>query len=118
PEITANEGLRTDTLTLKQVGTIPYTFITSADISVDGTEILVKNLLNVYYWRRRPGETVPEALNRRAIRLPYRPEPQGEAIAFSNKGNGYYTLSEAVLGLDAILYFYPRQKSIIEIQTQ
>lgn len=118
PEIAANERLPADTVVLKQVGAIPYTFITSADIRADGTEILVKNLLNVYYWHRKPGETVTEALSRRAIHLPYTPEPQGEAIAFSNKGNGYYTLSEAVLGLDAILYFYPRQKSIIETQTQ
>lgn len=98
----------TDTLVLKQVGTIPYTFITSADISPDGTEILLKNLLNVFYWQRKPGESIPAALNRPATRLPYRPEPQGEAIAFSRDGRGYYTLSEAVLGLDAILYFYGR----------
>lgn len=104
----------TDTLVLKQVGSIPYTFITSADISPDGTEILLKNLLNVFYWQRKPGESVSEALRRPPTCLPYRPEPQGEAIAFSRDGRGYYTLGEAVLGLDAILYFYRRQESITE----
>lgn len=98
-----------DTLVLKRVGTLPYTFITSADISRDGTEILIKNLLDVFYWQRRAGESIPQMLKRPAIRLPYRPEPQGEAIAFSRDGQGYYTLSEAALGLNAILYFYRRR---------
>jgi len=101
-------GTEADTLRLTQVGSIPETFITSADISSDGTEILVKNLLNVFYWKRKPGETVAQTLGRPATHLPYRPEPQGEAIAFSCNGEGYYTLSEAVFGLPAILYFYRR----------
>jgi len=101
-----------DTLVLTQVGTIPYTFITSADISPDGTEILMKNLLNVFYWQRKSGESMPQTLSRPAIQLPYRPEPQGEAIAFSRNGQGYYTLSEAVLGFNVNLYFYRRQGSI------
>ncbi|WP_170845766.1 hypothetical protein [Parapedobacter composti] len=97
-----------DTLTLRRVGRLPYTFITGADISPGGSEILVKNLLEVYYWKRREGETVPEALRRPATRLPYQPEPQGEAIAFAGDGSGYFTLSESLLGLKAILYFYRR----------
>jgi len=104
----------TDTLVLMRVGAIPYTFITSADIRADGMEILIKNLLDVFYWQRKPGESVPDALNRPPTRLPYSPEPQGEAIAFSRTGHGYYTLSEAVLGLNAILYFYRRQVLITE----
>ncbi|WP_379004289.1 hypothetical protein [Parapedobacter sp. GCM10030251] len=101
----------TDTLVLKHVGTLPHTFITSADLSEDGTEILMKNLLNVFYWQRSPGESIPQSLKRPAVRLPYRPEPQGEAVAFSRDGRGYYTLSEAPLGFTAILYFYPRQSN-------
>lgn len=101
----------TDTLTLKRAGTLPHTFITAADISRDGTEVLMKNLLEVFYWRRRPGESIPQMLKRPATRLPYQPEPQGEAIAFSPDGQGYYTLSEAALGLKAILYFYPRRSN-------
>lgn len=97
-----------DTLTLKCVGKLPHTFITGADISPDGSEILVKNLLDVYYWKRRPGETVATALQRPAVRLPYVPEPQGEAIAFARDGSGYYTLSESPLGLTSRLYFYKR----------
>lgn len=97
-----------DTLVLKRVGTIPHTFVTSADIRSDGTEVLIKNLLEVFYWRRKPGESISQMLKQPAVKLPYRPEPQGEAIAFSRDGGGYYTLSESVLGLNAILYFYRR----------
>lgn len=117
-----------DTLVLRRMASIPMTFITSATVRPDGAELLVKNLLNVYYWKRLPGETLPAMVARPALRLPYRPEPQGEAIAFArrdhslvtergnadgygNEGSypGYYTLSEAPFGLPAILYFYPRK---------
>ena len=118
PELEPTGGTQADTLVLRQVGTIPYTFMTAADISRDGTELLVKNLTNVFYWRRDPGESVAGALRKPAIRLPYKPEPQGEAITFSPDGQGYYTVSEAALGMDAILYFYQRQGSITEIKTK
>lgn len=98
----------TDTLTLRKVGVLPHVFITSATISTDGREVLLKSLLEVYYWKRTPGESMAEMFSRPALRQPYRPEPQGEAITFSNDGDGYYTLGEAVLGMPATLYFYPR----------
>ena len=101
--------LPTDTLTLRKVGVLPHTFITSAAISPDGTEILLKNLLKVFFWKRKPHESVCEALSRPAMTQPYQPEPQGEAITFSREGDGYYTLGEAVLGLKSVLYYYRRR---------
>ena len=98
----------TDTLMLSKRVTLPYTFVTAADISPDGSEVLVKNLLQVLYWKRRAGESIVDMLRRPAERQLYRPEPQGEAITFARDGSGYYTLSEAALGMDAILYFYER----------
>ncbi len=97
-----------DTLTLTRVCTLPYTFFTGADIQRDGSEFIAKNLLNVFYWRRNVGESICAMLGRPAIRLPYDPEPQGEAITFDRQRNGYFTLSEKALGMDAVLYFYPR----------
>ncbi|WP_262248068.1 hypothetical protein [Parapedobacter soli] len=97
-----------DTLMLRKVATLPHTFITSAAISTDGLEVLVKNLVDVFYWQRRPGESIGRMFRRPAMRQPYLPEPQGEAIAFARDGHGYYTLGEAVLGLKAVLYFYRR----------
>ncbi len=97
-----------DTLTLRKVGVLPHTFITSAAISPDGTELLLKNLLGVFYWKRKPGESIVEMFHRPGAPQPYQPEPQGEAIAFARDGSGYYTLGEAVLGMKSVLYFYPR----------
>ncbi|MGV3762100.1 hypothetical protein [Parapedobacter sp.] len=102
PESTA------DTLTLRKVGVLPHVFITSAAIRSDGTEVLLKSLLQVFYWKRKPGESIVEMFRRPATPQPYKPEPQGEAIAFAVDGEGYYTLGEAVLGMPSVLYFYPR----------
>ena len=98
-----------DTLTLRRVGVLPHTFITSAAINRDGTEILLKNLLKVLYWKRNQGESVVEMFSRPAMLQPYEPEAQGEAICFSHDGSGYYTLGEAVLGMKSVLYAYPRR---------
>jgi len=98
----------TDTLTLHKIGTLPHVFITSAAISLDGSEVLVKNLLHVFYWKREPGESIQEMFRRPAMQQPYQPEPQGEAIAFAADGSGYYTLGEAILGIRPVLYFYRR----------
>jgi len=99
-----------DTLVLKKRVSIPYTFITSADISSDGREVLIKNLLNVYYWKRKQGESIPEMFRRAGAMQPYQAEPQGEAITFARDGSGYYTTSERPFGLPAHLYYYPRKK--------
>lgn len=98
-----------DTLLLRKRGDLPFTFITAADMSPDGSEILIKNLLEIFYWKRLRGETTLQMLARPAQKLPYKPEPQGEAIAFPIDGSGFYTLSERALGLPAYLYFYKRR---------
>lgn len=94
-----------DTLTLQRRVELPLTWVTAADISRAGNEILIKNLLQVHHWARLPGETVIQALSRPSVRLPYRLEPQGEAISFHPEGKGYYTLSERPLGLPVSLNY-------------
>lgn len=101
----------TDTLTLRKVCALPRTFITSAAIRADGSEVLIKSLLEVFYWKRQPGESIGEMFGRPAMQQPYQPEPQGEAITFAPDGSGYYTLGEAVLGMRSVLYFYKRLAS-------
>lgn len=98
-----------DTITLARCGTLPYTFLTSADIAADGSEVLVKNLLHVYYWKRRGKENLDELFARMGEEQPYEPEAQGEAITFGIHGEGYYTLGERPLGLEAHLVFYKRR---------
>lgn len=86
--------------------TIDLTMSVAGDISMDGTQILIKNYLVVFYWERDPSESIPEALARNPVILPYKPEPQGEAIAFAPNGKSYFTLSEKRSGIDPVLYRY------------
>lgn len=95
-------------LILERKTTLPFTFVTAADISPEGNEILIKNILNVFYWKREEGQSVAQALSQKPKALPYQPEPQGEAIAFDRWNRGYYTLSEQSLGLPAYLFFAKR----------
>lgn len=85
---------------------LPIQFVTAADISRDGRYILVKNLLQVHLWTRYGDETLVEVFNKPSRLLPYRPEPQGEAIAFGEYRDTFYTISERPLFLDSYLYRY------------
>jgi hypothetical protein len=87
-----------------------YYQIVGADISAAGDEVLVKSYSSVYYWTRQPNETIADVIKRSAIMLPYQPEPQGEAIAFTNSGDGYFTLNERMKGKEQKLIFYKRKK--------
>lgn len=92
-------------LMLKFETKLPLTFITAADISADGHHILVKNLTNIYYWKRATNSLVA-SLKKAYEEIPYKPEPQGEAITFSVDGETFYTISERPLGLESYLYRY------------
>lgn len=91
---------------LEELIKLPLTSATAADISADGSQILVKNYLAIYYWKRNPGESIVQALSRQPIELPYSPEPQGEAIGFLPSGKAFYTLSEKRFDLEPVLYKY------------
>lgn len=80
--------------TAVRVAILPYTFITAGDVSADGTEVLLKNYLNVYYWKKEADENLEDVFERAATRLNYTTEPQGEAIAFRADGTSYLTISE------------------------
>lgn len=86
---------------------LPLTSATAADISQDGSKILIKNYFKVYYWERKKGESVAEALSRTPKELPYVPEPQGEAVGFQPDGKAYYTISEKRFNILPVLYRYP-----------
>lgn len=74
-------------------------WITAGDISRDGRKVLVKSYMFIFYWNRKPYETIPECLKRSFITLLYKPEPQGEAIGFCRDGKSYYTISEGKFAL-------------------
>jgi hypothetical protein len=81
-------------------------YITSGTISPDNSEIIIKSYTNLYYWRRKSGETIPEALARPAKSIDYLLEPQGEAVGFNASGNGFVTLSESFNGIMPHVYEY------------
>ncbi|PZX55544.1 hypothetical protein [Algoriphagus chordae] len=91
---------------LEELIKLPFSSATAADISADGRQILVKNYLAIYYWKRKSGESVAQAMGREPILIPYTVEPQGEAIGFRPDGKVFYTLSEKRFNLDPVLYKY------------
>lgn len=81
----------------------PFKWITAGDISKDGTQVLLKNYVNVFYWKRKPGEHIWQTLLRPRRELPYTQEKQGEGIGFTPDGKGYYCVSE---GVYTPIYYY------------
>ena len=98
-----------DTLTAKDIATLPMKMTVAGDFSTDGKEILVKNYKNIYYWRNDSNRPVAELLKEKPMILLYDEEPQGEAITWDNDGSGFYTLSEKKRGKKSFLFFYPRK---------
>lgn len=86
--------------------TLPFNFVTSADMSLDGRNIVIKNLTNVYMWERDLLEPILKTLAKPYRQIPYEIEPQGEAICFDVNRRYFYTISERPLGLDSYLYQY------------
>ncbi len=85
-------------------------YIVDGNVSVDNQEIIIKNYLQIFHWRRNANETIPEALKRTPKIQPYAAEPQGEGLCFAQDGSGYYTLSEEGNNKTSPkLYFYKRK---------
>lgn len=98
--------------TLVALDKLPFDLLTSGDISPDGTEILLRNTGQIWYWKRQPNETVAAALLRKPQDAPYaRNERQGEGICFALDGSGYFTNSETkkYAGEKVALSFYKRK---------
>jgi hypothetical protein len=98
---------RKENVVAEQLLKLPFTSATAADISQDGSQILIKNYFKVYYWRRKSGESVAEALSKSPELLPYVPEPQGEAVGFQPDGRAFYTISEKRFNIQPVLYRFP-----------
>ena len=100
----------TSTTTAELLGELPFTFVTGGAFSPDGSEIVLRTYTNVFYWSRKKGQSVADAIQRTAsLDLPYRLEPQGEAICFDRENKGYFTLSEKANGINPTLNYYLRK---------
>ena len=86
--------------------TLPFSFVTAADISADGRQILVKTYTALYRYHRKKNQSIVSALMGKAKQLPYYLEPQGEAIAWDHEAKSYFSLSESPSGKPASLIHY------------
>lgn len=98
-----------DTLTAELKIKMPYNLTVAADISADGSEVLLKNYDHIFYWKRKGSEPIADLLSQTPLELKYKPEKQGESIAWKRDGSGYYTLSESTTHERARLLFYKRK---------
>jgi len=99
---------KVDTIIAKNIGALPFEFINGGAISPEGNELLLRTYTDIYYWKKKNNESIPDLLKTAAIELPYNREPQGESIAWARDSTGYYTLSENAKGERGKLYFYKR----------
>lgn len=100
-----------ETITAEKVGVVPgLSLATGGDISVDGSEVIVRTYPSTYYWSRKSGETIGQTLVRNAVSNPMVSlEPQGEAICFDRSSAGFYTLSEKGNATSVTLNYYKRK---------
>jgi hypothetical protein len=97
----------TEVNTAVKAGTLTYKGAVSAALSPDGNEIIVKTYLSLNHYKRA-GASLEATLQKQPATLPYRIEPQGEAVAFANDNSGYFTLSEKGFASSVSLNFYKR----------
>ncbi len=100
-----------ETMVAEKIGTVPgVATATAGSISKDGSEMVVRTYLAVYYWKRGNGESVGQTLVKSATKaLIVALEPQGEAICFENESKGFYTLSEKGTVASVSLNYYKRK---------
>lgn len=82
-------------------------WLTSADISPNGSEIIVRGYAtnSGRMFVRPSGGTITDAFHTTPVAIPLRAEGQGEAIGFDPQGWGYYTTSE---GSSEPIYYFDR----------
>ncbi len=99
----------TQTTVMQRLLAMPFDQVTSAGISPDNREILIRTYGQVFRYLRQAGESVVDALKRAPRLIPIANEPQGEAIGWAADGSGYYTTSEKPDATPQAIYFYKRK---------
>lgn len=95
--------------TARAVGQLPYGGVVSAAVAPGKNEILIKNYTGIFYYTKTAGANIEQALQQSYKTLPYKMEPQGEAITFAADNSGFFTLSEKGFSSNVNLYFYRRK---------
>jgi|GEM_PF-1374371 len=91
---------------------LDFDLASAADISADGSQIIIRNENSAQIWERNYSENVTEALSRGGNSFPIPvvgtpSEKNGEAIALHPSGRGYFTLSDSLATQP--LYYFARQ---------
>jgi hypothetical protein len=84
-------------ITLRLVHSLPLGDVSAAAISPDGSGIILRQEAAGWFWPRRTGMSVADALSDDPIHVAVRGDeqgPNGEAICFSADGRAYFTVSE------------------------
>ncbi|MBL9135675.1 MAG: hypothetical protein JNK85_07400 [Verrucomicrobiales bacterium] len=98
--------------TLSLLAEVDFDIASAGDISPDGREILLRQEEFAKIWRRRPGQTLVEALAGVPEDVPVvgtPTEPNGEGVGFAADGTGYYTISE---GREPTLYYFAKTNGV------
>ncbi len=96
------------TQTAKFIGQLKFNGVTSACISPDGKEVILKTYISIFHYKLNNGENIESLLKKDPVNVPYTIEPQGEAVSFASDNSGYFTLSEKGFSSSQYLYFYKR----------
>lgn len=92
------------------IGNFLFTRAVAGNVSLDGSQLLLKTYEFIMYWERDLSKPLWETFQTKPQLAPYDPgEPQGEAICFDLEGKGYYTLSEYSNSIIPVLYNYSRK---------
>jgi 5'-nucleotidase len=73
---------------------LPGTLVTGADVSPDGSMVLVRTYRRVLAFARPADAPLVDAFTVDPCPAPQADEPQGEAVGFAANGKAYYTISE------------------------
>lgn len=102
----------TSTTKMDVLAILNLDLLTAGDISSDGSEILLRNKSQIWYWKRDAGQNIVQTLLKSPQDAPYAAnEKQGEGICFTSNSNGYLTNTEILKysGTISALSYYPRQ---------
>ncbi len=69
-------------------------WVTDGSVSKDGRLVALRTYGEAFVWTRAPGSSLVDALQGTRCPVALEGEPQGEALALTNDGSGYFTLSE------------------------
>jgi hypothetical protein len=100
----------TDPVTLEEVAVVPAALPTAADMSADGSLMMIRTYFVALLFHRAPGTTIAQAVAGEPCELqPFGNEPQGEAITILPDNSGFVTVSEANGKVPQDLHFTPFQ---------